>query len=96
MISKVRERLAIYKQATQMFNVERFNLRQLSELEVRNQLHIKDSKKFAATGNLNDSEDIHWAWRKIRENTKMSAKESLRLYKLKQHTPCFDEDVHGF
>ena len=33
--TKVRERLAGSKEATQKFDVERFNLRQLSELEVR-------------------------------------------------------------
>ena len=40
--------MAISKQATHMFDVERFNLRQLIALEVRKQLHIKDSNKFAA------------------------------------------------
>jgi hypothetical protein len=34
-VAKVRERLVVSKQATQKFDVERFNLRKLSELEVR-------------------------------------------------------------
>jgi hypothetical protein len=33
--AKVRERMAVSKQATQTFDVERFNLRWLSELDVR-------------------------------------------------------------
>jgi hypothetical protein len=36
-VSEVRERLAISKQATQKFEVERFNLRKLNELYVRRQ-----------------------------------------------------------
>jgi len=34
-VAKVRERLAVSKQAVQKFDVERFNLRKLNELEVR-------------------------------------------------------------
>ena len=56
--AKVRERLTVSKEAAQKFDVERFNLRKLSELEVRKQLLIKISNKFAALENLNDSEDI--------------------------------------
>jgi hypothetical protein len=33
--AKFRERLAVSKKATQNFDVERFNLRKLSQLEVR-------------------------------------------------------------
>jgi hypothetical protein len=43
-VAKVRERLAIIKQAAQKFDVERFNLKQLSELEVRKQYQIKISE----------------------------------------------------
>ena len=37
MVAKVRERLAVSKQAAQMSEVERFKIRNLSELEVRKQ-----------------------------------------------------------
>jgi len=40
-VAKVRERLAVSKQATQKFDVERFNLRNISELEVRKQYQTK-------------------------------------------------------
>jgi len=33
--AKVRERLGVSKQVAQKFDIERFNLRKLSELEVR-------------------------------------------------------------
>jgi hypothetical protein len=40
-VEKVRERLAISKQAAQDFDVERFNLKKQSELEVRKQYELK-------------------------------------------------------
>jgi len=40
-VAEVRERLAVSKQAAQKFDVERFNLRKLDELEVRKQYEIK-------------------------------------------------------
>jgi len=89
-VAKVRERLAVSKQAAQRFHVERFNLRKLNELQVRNQYQIKISNKYAALENLNDSKDINRAWENIKENIKISAKEILGLYELKQHYPWFD------
>jgi hypothetical protein len=40
-VAKVRERLALSKQATRKFDVERFKLRKISELEVRKQYQTK-------------------------------------------------------
>jgi hypothetical protein len=48
--------------------VERFNLRKLSELEVRKQYKIKVSNRFAALENLRDSEDINRLWKNIKWN----------------------------
>jgi hypothetical protein len=45
--------LAVSKQAAQKFNVEGYNFRKLSELEVRIQYQIKISDSFAAFENLN-------------------------------------------
>jgi len=39
-VAKVRERLAVSTQATQKFDVERFNLRKLNELEVMKHYEI--------------------------------------------------------
>jgi hypothetical protein len=50
-VAKVRERLAVNKQAAQKFDVARLNLRKLSELEVRKQYQIKISNMFAALEN---------------------------------------------
>ena len=79
MAAKVTERLAVSKQAAQKSDVERFNLRKLSELEARKQYQIKISNMFAALENLNDNEDIHRACENIEENIKTSVKESLDL-----------------
>jgi len=70
--------MAVNKQAAQKFDSERFNLKKLSELQVRKQYHIKISNRFAALENLNDSKNIN-----NKENIQISAKESLVLYELK-------------
>jgi len=54
--------------------VERFNLRKLSEIEVREQYQIKISNSCAALENLNDSEDINSDWENFKENTKPQLK----------------------
>ena len=54
-------------QSTQNFNVEKFNLRKLSELEVKNQYQIKV---------LSDIEDKNRAWEHIKATIKSSAKKS--------------------
>jgi hypothetical protein len=41
--------------------------------------------------NLDAEVDLNWAWGNIRENIKISAKESLGYYELKKHKPWFDE-----
>jgi hypothetical protein len=40
-VAKFWERLAVSKQAAQIFDVERFNPKKLNELEVRKQYQIK-------------------------------------------------------
>jgi len=95
-LTKVRERLTVSKQAAQKLDGERFNLRKLNELEVRKQYQIKISKRFAASENLSDSEDINRAWEKVKENIKISAKGSLDLYELKLPKPWFNEKCFPF
>jgi len=66
MVAEVRERLSASKQVAQQFDVERFNLRKLSELDIGKQYQIKISNRFAALENLNDTEDINRAWKNIK------------------------------
>ena len=95
-IAKVRERLAVGKQATQKFDRQRFNLRKLNEPEVREQYQIEIRNRFAALENLSDDEDVDRTWGNIKEIIKTSAKESLGLHELKQNKPWFDEECLGF
>ena len=57
-IAKVREILAVGKQAAQRLDRHRFNLRKLKELEVRKQYQVEITKRFAALENLNENEDL--------------------------------------
>jgi hypothetical protein len=47
-VPRVRERLSARKQATRKTFVKRFNLRKLSEMEVRKQYQTEPSDRFAA------------------------------------------------
>jgi hypothetical protein len=62
----MRERLAVCKQAAQMFDGERFNLRKLKELEVKEKYQIEITNRFAALENLIVDEDVNRAWENIR------------------------------
>jgi hypothetical protein len=94
--AKVRERLLARKQAAQKTSVERFNLKKLSEMEVRQQYQIEISNRFVALDNSNDCDDINRAWENIKENIQISAKETLDLYEQKQHKPWFYEECLQF
>jgi len=74
-------KLAVSKQATQQFDVERFNLKKLSELEVRKKYQVKISKRFAALENLSGSQNINRIRKNIKENIKTRAKESIDVYR---------------
>jgi hypothetical protein len=91
-VAKVRERLSARKQAAQKADVERLNLKKLSEMEVRKEFQIEISNRFEALENLNDSEDKNRAWENSRDNIKISAKETLDLYGQKQLKLWFDEE----
>ena len=76
--------------------MERYNLRNLSELVFRTQYQVKVSNSFAALENFNESEDIDRAWGYIKENIKTSAKKSLGLSELKTHKPDLMGDFYEF
>jgi len=61
-IAKVRERLAVGKQATPRLDRHRFNLSKLNELEVRKQYQVEITNRFAALENLNEDEDVNRIW----------------------------------
>jgi hypothetical protein len=78
-VAKVRERLAVNKQGSHRFDMERFNLKKLKEVEGKEQYEVEVSTRFAALEDLDSEVEINSAWETIRENTEISAKES-RLF----------------
>jgi hypothetical protein len=63
----------------------RFNLKELKEVEGKEQHRFEVSNMFAALENLDTEVDIDIAWETIRKNIKISAKESLGYYEWKKH-----------
>jgi hypothetical protein len=90
-VAKVREKLTVSKQGSHILHMERFNLKKLNEVEVKENYHVKVSNRFAALEDLGAEVKINIVWETIKENIKISAKESLGYYELKQHKPWFDE-----
>ena len=72
-IAKVRERLAVGKQAAQRFDRQRFNLRKRHAPEVREQYQIEITNRFAALENVNDEEDVNRTRENIKGNIQTSA-----------------------
>ena len=91
-MAKVRERLAVRKQAAQKSDGGRFNLRKLNDLDVRKQYQIEITNRFEALENVSEDENINRGWESIKENIKTSATESLctRMHEMKQHKPWFE------
>jgi hypothetical protein len=63
----------------------------LKETEGKKQYRVEISDRFTALENLVDHVDIDRAQETIRENVKISAKESLGYYELNKDKPWFDE-----
>jgi hypothetical protein len=94
-VAKVREQLAVNKQRSHRIHVERFNLKKLNEVEGKGQYHVEVSNRFAALEDLDAEVEIKSAWEMIRENIKISAKQSLGYCEMKRHKPWFDERCSG-
>jgi hypothetical protein len=90
-VAKVRERLTVNKQRSQRSNIERFNLKKLNDVEGKEQFRVEVSNRFAAWEDLDAEVEINSAWETIRDNIKISAKESLGNFELKKHKPWLDE-----
>jgi hypothetical protein len=88
----VRERLAVNKQAAQMVDMQRFNLKKLNEGEVKELYQVTITNKFAALKNLEENGDISRPWDTIRENIKISARGRLGYYEFNHQKPWFDEE----
>jgi hypothetical protein len=65
-VAKVKERLAVGKRMVKKMDVERFNVKQLHEEEVKEQYQVTNKNKFADLENLDDNGDINKAWETIK------------------------------
>jgi len=63
--------LAVSKQAAQKLDGERFNLRNLNELEFRKEYQTEITNRFAALENLSGGEYINRAWENIKESQRV-------------------------
>jgi hypothetical protein len=75
-VAKVRERLALNKQRSHTFHMERFNLNKLNKVEDKEQFRVEVSNRFAALEELDAEVEINSVWEMVRENIMLSAKES--------------------
>jgi hypothetical protein len=76
---KVRERLVANKQRSHSSHMERFNHKTLNEMEDKEKYCVEVSNRFAALEDLDAEVDINSAWKIIRDNINISAKESRSL-----------------
>jgi hypothetical protein len=88
-LAKVRKRLAVSKQTTHKLNKERFNLKEVNEVEIKEQYRAEIWNRFIALENL-DAEVDNSVRKTIGENIKISAL-SLGYYEMKEHKPWFKE-----
>jgi hypothetical protein len=71
--------------------MEAFNLKKLSNVEGKAQYRVEIKNRFAALEDLDAQMKVNSAWKTIRENIKISAKEILCYFESKTHRPRFDE-----
>jgi hypothetical protein len=74
------------------FDLERFDLTKLDDVEVKEKYRLEISNRFAALDSLDESFDINNAWESIRENVKNSAKGNLGYHGLKHNKSVFDNE----
>jgi hypothetical protein len=66
MVATVSETLAVSKQTTHKFHMERFSLKKLNEVEGKEQYHVEISNRFTALENL-DAEVVIIEFEKLLE-----------------------------
>jgi phosphomevalonate kinase len=71
--------------------MEKFNLKKLNEVKSKKRHRVEISNRFAALENLDTEVDVNKASETIKENIRISAKESLGYYEPKKNKSWFDE-----
>jgi hypothetical protein len=91
-VAKLRERISVSTRARKKFDLERFYLKKLNDIEVKEKYHVESSNIFPALESLDESFDINNAWESMRENIRTSAKDNLGYQKLKHNKPRFHHE----
>jgi hypothetical protein len=65
-VAKIREGIAVNKQGTHKFHMERFNLKTLNEVEGEEKYRVEVSNRFAALKDLDAEVEINTIWETIR------------------------------
>jgi hypothetical protein len=78
-VANFRERLAVNKQRSQRFHMERFTLKKLNDVEGKEQFRVEVSIRFVGLEDMDTEEEINSAWESIREYKNFSKRES-RLF----------------
>jgi hypothetical protein len=61
-VAKLRETILVSKRARQTFDLERFDLKRLNEVEVKEEYQVETTNRFSALESLDESFDINNAW----------------------------------
>jgi hypothetical protein len=80
-VAKLRERISVSKRGRQKFDLERFDLKKMDDVEVKEKYQVDISNRFAVLESLDETSDINNAWESIRENRKTSAKDNLGCHR---------------
>jgi hypothetical protein len=91
-VTKLRERISVSKRASQKFDLERFDLKKLDDVEVKEKYQVEIPNRLTTLESLDESFEINNSWESIKENIKHSAKDNLGYQKLKHNKPWFDDE----
>jgi hypothetical protein len=81
-VAKLMDRISVSRRARQKFDVERFYLKKLDDVEVKEKYHVEISSRYATLESLDESFDNNNAWESIRENIKTSTKDNIGYHRL--------------
>jgi hypothetical protein len=90
-VAKLRERISVSKRKRQKFNLERFDLKKLGDVEVKDKYQVEISNRFSNLESLDKIFHINDAWESIRENIKTSANDNRGYDGIKHNKPWFDD-----
>jgi hypothetical protein len=91
-VAKLRERISVSKQARQKFDLERFDLKKLNDIEVKVKYQVEISNCSTALEYSDESLDINNVWGSIIEIIKNPVRENLGHLRLKHNKPWFYDE----